>query len=118
MSTIAWFSLLLGHTTQHRSDVKIDKYKSLPYNSIRASAVRNSITRFPSNSRTSQTRITNKKKHIKRQHLKICQVQNQCCNITLKKIIPNNILPLSHGIMFTKIDRNHGPDTHATCTPK
>ena len=30
----------------------------VPYNSIKASAVRNSITRFPSNRRTSQTRKT------------------------------------------------------------
>jgi hypothetical protein len=27
-------------------------------------------------------------------------------------------LPLSQGSMFMKIDRNHGPVTHATCTPR
>nr|GMD36657.1 hypothetical protein Iba_chr09eCG2050 [Ipomoea batatas] len=54
-----------------------------PANSIKASAVRNSMTRFPSNRSTSQIRRT-----------------------------------ISHGSIFTKIERNQGADNHVTCTPK
>lgn len=75
------------------------------------------MTRFPSNRITSHTRRT----EIRKYDVNLSYVENNFIWIKQNNdqvMEPQKHTPLSQGSVFTKIERNQGPDIHATSTPK